>query len=41
MANNDMEIIIYKILRYLYESIKSGHNTCLEDIAWSCRDYYG
>ena len=41
MANNDMEIIIYKISHYLYESIKSGNNTCLKDIAWSCRDYYG
>ena len=46
MANNDMEVIIYKILSYLYESIKSGHKTCLEDIAWNCklfditRDYW-
>ena len=35
MANNDMEVIIYKISSHLYESIKLWHKTCLNDIA--CR----
>ena len=35
MANNDIEVIIYKISSHLYESIKTWHKTCLDDIA--CR----
>lgn len=34
MANNDMEVIIYKISSHLYESIKLWHKNCLDDIAW-------
>ena len=34
MANNDIEVIIYKISSHLYESIKLWHKTCLDDIAW-------
>ena len=46
MAKDDMEVIQYKILEYLYESIKAGHQTSLEEIAWKCklfditRDYW-
>ena len=31
MAKNDMEVIEYKILAYLYESLKAGHTTALEE----------
>jgi hypothetical protein len=27
MSKDDIEVIEYKILKYLYESIKSGHKT--------------
>ena len=37
MAKNDMEVIEYKILAYLYESLKAGHATALEEVAWKCR----
>ncbi|HJB74409.1 MAG TPA: hypothetical protein IAA37_01885 [Candidatus Eubacterium faecale] len=37
MAKNDMEFIEYKILAYLYESLKAGHTTALEEVAWKCR----
>ncbi len=37
MANNDMEVIEYKILKYLYECLKSGHRAVLEEIAWRCK----
>lgn len=46
MAKDDMEVIQYKILSYLYESLKAGHPTALEDVAWKCklfditRDYW-
>lgn len=36
MAQNDMEVIMYKILKYLYESLKVGHKTALKEIAWQC-----
>lgn len=29
MSKNDIEVIEYKILKYLYESIKSVHKTTL------------
>lgn len=29
MSKDDIEVIEYKILKYLYESIKSGHKTTL------------
>ena len=37
MAKNDMEVIQYKILAYLYESLKAGHATSLGEVAWKCR----
>lgn len=37
MAKNDLEVIQYKILAYLYESLKAGHATALEDVAWKCK----
>lgn len=37
MAKNDMEVIQYKILAYLYESLKAGHTASLEEVAWKCR----
>ncbi len=36
MAQNDMEVIMYKILKYLYESLKAGHKTAFKEIAWQC-----
>lgn len=29
MTKDDIEVIEYKILKYLYESIKAGHKTTL------------
>ena len=37
MAKNDMEVIMYKILRYLYECMKTGKTPDLADIMWKCR----
>ena len=37
MAKNDMEVIMYKILRYLYECIKTGKLPELTDIMWHCK----
>ncbi|MBR0342266.1 MAG: hypothetical protein IJH64_08480 [Oscillospiraceae bacterium] len=37
MAQNDMEVIIYKILRYLYDSMKAGKCPREEDFCCSCR----
>lgn len=37
MAKNDMEVIQYKILEYLYGSLKAGHQTTLEEMAWKCK----
>ena len=34
MASNDMEVLMYKILRYLYECLKNTKDTKLEDFAW-------
>ena len=34
MAKNDMEVIMYKILQYLYECLKNGKEARLEDFAW-------
>ena len=31
MSKDDIEVIEYKILKYLYESIKSVHKTTLGD----------
>lgn len=35
MAKNDMEVIMYKILRYLYECMKLGVEPELEQFAWN------
>lgn len=37
MAKNDMEVIMYKILRYLYECMKTGKPPELTDIMWHCK----
>lgn len=36
MSEDDMEIIMYKILKYLYECLKSGRKTSIADVAWEC-----
>ena len=30
MSKNDIEVIQYKMLMYLYESLKAGHTTSLD-----------
>lgn len=35
MANNDMSVIIYKILAYLYDSLKAGANPEFSDIQYN------
>ncbi len=37
MAKNDMEVIMYKILRYLYECLKNGKEAKLEDFTWKSK----
>lgn len=37
MAQNDMEIIIYKILAYLYECMKAGKHPRMEDMGSTCQ----
>lgn len=37
MAKDDMEVIMYKILRYLYECMKTGKTPDLADIMWKCK----
>lgn len=37
MASNDMEVLMYKILRYLYECLKNGKEANLEDFAWNSK----
>ncbi|MFQ9435582.1 MAG: hypothetical protein ACLR1R_04080 [Ruminococcus callidus] len=37
MAKNDMEVIMYKILRYLYECMKAGKTPDLANIMWNCK----
>ena len=36
MAKDDMDVIIYKILRYMYECMKRGHAPRLEDMCCNC-----
>lgn len=36
MAQNDMEVIMYKILSYLYECMKAGKRPRLEDFCCNC-----
>ena len=37
MASNDMEVLMYKILKYLYECMKNGKKAKLEDFAWDSK----
>lgn len=37
VAKNNMEVIMYKILRYLYECMKTGKTPDLADIMWNCK----
>ena len=37
MAQNDMEVIMYKILSYLYECMKAGKRPRMEDMCCSCQ----
>lgn len=37
VAKNDMEVIMYKILRYLYECMKAGKTPDLANIMWNCK----
>lgn len=34
MAKNDMEVIMYKILKYLYECLKNDKEAKIEEFAW-------
>lgn len=46
ISKDDIEVIEYKILKYLYESIKAGYRAALNEVAWHCelfditRDYW-
>lgn len=35
MSNNDMQVLMYKILKYLYECMKLGKEARLEDFSYS------
>lgn len=37
MAKDDMDVIIYKILRYLYDCMKAGKTPVLEDMCCKCK----
>lgn len=37
MVQNDMDVLIYKILRYLYECMKSGQTPELEAFSWESK----
>ena len=37
MASNDMEVIMYKILKYLYECMKNDKEPKLEEFAWDSK----
>ncbi len=37
MAKNDMEVIVYKILSYLYECMKNGTTPEMEDMCHKCK----
>lgn len=37
MAKDDMEVIMYKILKYLYECMKKDINPQLEDFSWDSK----
>ena len=40
MANNDMNIIMYKILKYMYECMKQGKQIAYEDICCNCEMFH-
>ena len=40
MANNDMSVIMYKILRYMYECLKQGKQITYEDICYNCEMFH-
>ena len=35
MASNDMQVLMYKILKYLYECMKLGKEARLEDFSYN------
>lgn len=37
MASNDMQVLMYKILKYLYECMKNGIEPKLEDFSWDSK----
>ena len=37
MASNDMQVLMYKILKYLYECMKLDKETKLEDFSYSSK----
>lgn len=37
MASNDMQVLMYKILKYLYECMKLGKEARLEDFSYSSK----
>ena len=37
MAQDDIEVVMYKILKYLYECMKAGKKPRLEDICYDCQ----
>lgn len=40
MAKDDMDVIIYKILRYMYERVKRGETPRLEDMCYDCKLFH-
>ena len=37
MAKDDMEVIMYKILKYLYECMKKDIDPQMEDFSWNSK----
>ena len=37
MASNDMQVLMYKILKYLYECMKHGIDPKVEDFSWDSK----
>lgn len=37
MPNNDIDVIIFKILSYLYEKMKSGEEADLQEFSWESK----
>ena len=40
MAKDDMEVIMYKILKYLYECMKKDISPQLEDFSWDSKLFH-